>query len=229
MTKHEFDAFAKEYSRDISASVAFMGQEHDFYIHVKAGLIAETLASHDLKPRRTLDLGCGVGLIHRYLKGVAGQISGVDVSVDSVAEAARLNPDSDIQVYDGRRLPFDDATFDLVFTICVVHHVPPAQWEEFMREMRRVTRPGGLCLIIEHNPLNPLTRWVVRTCPIDENAVLLWPAAGRRLMRAAGFSDPSVRHFLFFPFDHPIWRRAERKMNWLPLGAQYMLSARTHD
>ena len=43
----------------------------------------------------------------------------------------------------------------------------------FVADMVRVTRPGGLVCVIEHNPLNPLTRLAVNRCPFDADAVLL--------------------------------------------------------
>ena len=61
-------------------------------------------------------------------------------------------------------MPVPDASVDVVFAICVVHHVPPAHWGAFAAEMARVLRPGGVAAIFEHNPLNPVTRRVVSNC-----------------------------------------------------------------
>ena len=58
--------------------------------------------------------------------------------------------------YDGDRLPFGDATFDVVIAICALHHVPTPHRPEFLAELHRVTRQDGLVVIFEHNPLNPL-------------------------------------------------------------------------
>jgi hypothetical protein len=53
-------------------------------------------------------------------------------------------------------------------------------------EMARVTRPGGMVAIIEHNPLNPVTRHIVSRCPFDRDAVLLRCGTGARLLAGAG-------------------------------------------
>ena len=55
--------------------------------------------------------------------------------------------------------------------------------------MRRVVRPGGLVCVIEHNPLNPLTRSLaVSRCEFDSDAVLLGASTTRKLMAAGGFA-----------------------------------------
>ena len=132
-----------------------------------------------------LDVGCGVGSFHPLLRGMVGRLSGIDVSSASIAQARADNRDVDYRAFDGRSFPFDDAGFDLVTAICVLHHVAPAEWAHFMSEMRRVVRPGGLVCVIEHNPLNPLTRLAVARCEFDRDAVLLGAGKARKLMAAA--------------------------------------------
>ena len=82
-------------------------------------------------------------------------------------------------------------------------------------------RPGGAVAVIEHNPLNPLTRLAVLRCPFDEDAVLLRSATTRRLMRGAGFSKIATEFLLLLPTANPVARRIEHLMSSLPVGAQY--------
>jgi SAM-dependent methyltransferase len=128
--------------------------------------------------------------------------------------------------YEGGRLPYEDASFDAVFTICVMHHVPSEDWPRFLAEMRRVVRPGGLVLVFEHNPLNPLTRRLVRNCAVDENAVLLKPALLDGLMRDAGIEAVRLEFIIFTPFASAVFRRLDRVMSPVPLGAQYVAYGR---
>src|SRR5207237_8865176 len=99
----------------------------------------------------------------------------------------------------GAELPSASGEFDFAFAICVLHHVPPADWLGFIREMARVIRPGGAVCIIEHNPLNPLTQLSVRRCEFDRDAVLLpsWRTAG--LMARAGLRAVDGRYLLGLP------------------------------
>lgn len=106
-------------------------------------------------------------------------------------------------------------------TICVMHHVLPADWRDFVAKLRQVTRPGGLVCVIEHNPLNPLTRIAVARCAFDRDAVLLRAAQTEQLLTEAGLSDVATRYFLFLPMMSPLTRRIERRLGRLPLGAQY--------
>ena len=51
----------------------------------------------------------------------------------------------------------------------------------------------------EHNPLNPLTRFIVRRCPLDADAHLLGAGQARRLVCGAGFTSVAARYYLFLP------------------------------
>jgi SAM-dependent methyltransferase len=124
----------------------------------------------------------------------------------------------------GETLPYDGATFDLSIAICVLHHVLPPQRVGFLREMRRVVRPGGLVCLIEHNPLNPLTRLAVTRCEFDRDAVLLHAGRTRALMADAGLHDTRSHYFLLLPSAAPLARRVEHGLRRIPLGAQYIAS-----
>jgi SAM-dependent methyltransferase len=129
------------------------------------------------------------------------------------------------RVYDGRRLPFPDGHFDVSFAACVLHHVPPPQWDGFVAELHRVTCWGGLVVLFEHNPANPLTRRAVRACPFDEDVVLLRPQWVTAACRRAGGRVLARRYTMFAPVDWRLVRRAERTIGRMPLGAQYMVAS----
>jgi ubiquinone/menaquinone biosynthesis C-methylase UbiE len=174
-----------------------------------------------------LDVGCGHADVHQFLRDcpLRLELTGVDVARNVIDSNRGRYPDNRYDSYAGRTLPYEDASFDAAFAICVMHHVPPAQWVEFLKEMRRVVRPGGRVIVIEHNPLNPVTQHIVRTCPIDANAVLLGSRTLTRLLRDCGFSSISRRFVMFAPFDGAIWRTIDLHLGWLPFGAQYYASA----
>ncbi|WP_024509176.1 class I SAM-dependent methyltransferase [Bradyrhizobium sp. ARR65] len=217
-----FDSYRSNYRDVVQSSIDFSGLPHSFFMRAKADLLRELIGERlgQDKPAM-LDVGCGVGSFHPLLRGIVGRLSGIDVSAASIAQAHADNRDVDYRAFDGRRFPFDDAGFDLVTAICVLHHVPPEEWAQFMQEMRRVTRPGGLVCIIEHNPLNPLTRLAVARCEFDRDAVLLGAGKARKLMMAGGLLEIGARHFLLLPWETKPARRIERGLSNLPLGAQY--------
>jgi len=73
----------------------------------------------------------------------------------------------------------------------------------------------------EHNPINPVTRYIVSTCEFDENAVLI--PAGRLSARekAAGFSKVEVAYTGFFPGALRFLLPLEPWLSALPVGAHY--------
>ena len=187
-TAETFDTYKNTYSDAVDNAVAFTGLSTDFFTRVKADYIVDLVKSHFRTLEiDALDIGCGVGNYHSLLSPSFRTLSGVDVSSECIDTASQRNPSVAYKVYDGERLPYEDTSFDLAFTICVLHHVPPHQWPKFASEMRRVVRTGGIALIFEHNPRNRLTMRAVNNCPFDADAVLLRSENTEALMRNAGF------------------------------------------
>jgi SAM-dependent methyltransferase len=221
----EFDQYSENYEAVINDYIGFSGQSQDFYTRAKASHLQQLFhADGGTKTLDVLDVGCGHGLVHAYLNGSGYQLTGIDVAESAIQAARQINPHVTYDVYDGSRLPYADKSFDIVFTICVMHHVPVTQWNSFVVEARRVLRPGGIFVVFEHNKLNPLVQWVVSRIPIDRNAVLLTHWRVQKLLRDAGFCDLTCNHILFFPFERELFRGLEAYLTWLPLGAQYYVS-----
>jgi SAM-dependent methyltransferase len=152
-------------------------------------------------------------------------VIGVDI-VEGVLDRAAIDvPEAEFRHYDGDALPLPDASVDVVFAICVVHHVPPARWGSFAAEMARVLRPGGVAAIFEHNPLNPVTRRVVANCVFDDDAILLRRRTAAGLLRDAGLRDPEHRYIAFLPFGGAKVAPIESALRRVPLGAQYFVAA----
>lgn len=222
-----FDPHAKRYRDAVQESIDFIGQSHDFFTESKADWLLWLLRRHVGNPAgvRALDVGCGVGETDAYLAPALAELHGVDVSGESIALAAERNPRVQYRTYDGRALPYDDAAFDLVFAISVVHHVSSEHWEAFARELARVTGPGGIVTLIEHNPWNPLTRLAVSRCAFDDDAELVRRGLLRRLLAGAGLEPVEQRFITFFPWRSRTLRLLERGLGSVPAGAQYLVAA----
>jgi SAM-dependent methyltransferase len=111
-----------------------------------------------------LDVACGTGYGSRLLARKAA-VSGVDRAEEAVAQA-RSRVDGTFVVADIPPIPFPGDSFDFVVSFETVEHIP--QDREFVREIRRVLRPGG-CLLIstpneELSTVNgiPLNEWHIR-------------------------------------------------------------------
>ena len=219
----EFDRVGESYQEAVDDAISFAGREHDFYIEAKARRLVE-LARRHLGPGRhaALDVGCGTGLVDRHVSSCF-ELHGVDVSAAMVEQARAANPEVEYAVSEPRRLPHPEGRFDLAFAVCVLHHVERADRLPLVAEMRRVVRPGGLVAVFEHNPWNPLTRRVVRSCAFDEDVELIDRRELERLYRGAGLDVVGAEYLLFVP-----WRAdaVERRLRRLPFGAQYVVAGR---
>ena len=127
-------------------------------------------------------------------------------------------------VIESDRIPAKDNAFDLIFSACVFHHIPHDEHVHWLRELNRVTRPGGMFVVFEHNPLNPLTVRAVNTCPFDENAHLILAQRFVSRCRAAGWERPRTRYHLFFPRALAALRPLEKRLSAVPFGGQYSVT-----
>jgi ubiquinone/menaquinone biosynthesis C-methylase UbiE len=219
----EFDEYSRTYDDAVNRALAFSGMNVDFFTRAKAEYLLELVRAApgaETGPA-LLDVGCGVGNFHPLLADGVGRIVGIDVSPECIAVARERQPAVEYAVYDGTHVPYPNAAFDAVYASNVMHHVPVAQRPALVREMRRVLKPGGVIVIFEHNPFNPLTRYVVGRCEFDKDAVLLRRQESETLLREAGFSAVASRFILTLPAVNRTLRKLDRLFAGLPLGAQY--------
>jgi SAM-dependent methyltransferase len=227
-TKPQFDSYHDTYREEVERSISFVGPGLDFFTEAKARELLDLISRRLGAPgeMRALDVGCGTGETDAYLAPHLAELEGVDVSDRVLETARRRNPTVGYTAYDGERLPFEAGRFDLSFAICVLHHVPSAQWERFLREMARVVRPGGLVAIVEHNPYNPLTRLAVHRCEFDDEAELMARGQASAVAKRAGIDVTDARYILFFPWPGEAWNRLGKRLAGIPMGAQYLVAGR---
>lgn len=129
---------------------------------------------------RVLDVGCGTGSLAFELarNPAVARISGIDFSPIYVAHAQRRNPDPrvEFQTGDACALPFEAATFDHALSMLVLQFVPRAG--EAVREMHRVTRPGGIVAAATWD-----SRSLVMTRLVLDTAAVIDPEANARRAR----------------------------------------------
>jgi ubiquinone/menaquinone biosynthesis C-methylase UbiE len=88
-----------------------------------------------LPPARTLDVACGTGFLTQHLRG---EVVGLDASSGMIEIAAARMPEAEFVVGDALSLPFEDGSFDRVFTGHFYDHLQPGERERFLAEARRV-------------------------------------------------------------------------------------------
>lgn len=122
-----------------------------------------------------LDAGCGGGSFLPLLSellGPTGRISAVDLApenvarVEAMAGAGQFHCPVAVRIGDVTALPYDDATFDAVWSANVTQYLPDAAMNVMLAEARRALKPGGLLALKDTedsafrlHPLPPLLLW----------------------------------------------------------------------
>ena len=190
-----FDEIAREYDDQFSSHV---------WEHLMTGKLAmiESAVMPDVgKNAVMLDLGCGLGRQSREMIRRGYRVTGIDLSERLLHYAAEAGVP--VLSGDALRLPFADDTFDVVYTIGVLHHLPG--WNTQLAacaEAHRVLKPGGRFLVHETNPRNPLFRFYMGYVfpllkSIDEGTEVWIPP--RLWKDVGGFTLQDVRYFTFLP------------------------------
>jgi SAM-dependent methyltransferase len=233
MKQAEFDRHAEGYDGGLDNPVKrLMGNSPDQFIAVKARWLLRREPGLESGRLALLDYGCGAGDLLRVLAGLGmhADCTGCDVSAGMLAEAGRRWPTElglapALVAQEGAGVPLGDGRFDIVTISAVLHHVPVADRPAVYRELARLLRPGGRLYVFEHNPRNPLVRYVIARTPIDANAILLDETEVRRGLGDAGRFELSTDYLMFVPPGLPLLGGIDRLLAWLPLGAQYVVAA----
>lgn len=104
-----------------------------------------------------LDVGCGTGHWSRFFASMDYAVTGVDISPPMIAAAlSQITTGCAYIIGDARRLPFADATFQVSTGMAALEFMPDDK--AALREMARLTKPGGYLMIGTLNRLAPLSR-----------------------------------------------------------------------
>lgn len=163
----DFDKVAAEYDDSLPQHVL------DHYIQKRIDYIKH----HAPANARLLDVGCGTGVLAGRIADEGFDVTGVD-PFDAMLDVMReRDPDVTAVHAPGQDMPFPDNTFDFTYCTAVMHHVAdPKDVHDTLVEMCRVTKPGGLVMIWDHNPKNPYWPILMKRVPQDTGAERLIPA-----------------------------------------------------
>jgi SAM-dependent methyltransferase len=173
----------------------------------KVGMMAEALEKVSASVPVGLDLGCGLGRHCREVARRGARIVGLDAAHGLLRQARAAGVD--VAMGDALQLPFADETFDLVFTIGVLHHLEgPGAQEAAVGEVARVLKQSGVFVVHETNPRNPLFRFYMGYVfpllkRIDEGTE--WWIEPARWEHVPGLELEGVRYFSFLPDFTPRW------------------------
>jgi len=132
---------------------------YDAWRYDQEGHIPACLDRFDFRERRVLEIGLGQGAESEQLIRRGAKWSGLDLTSESVERVrARLElrqlPYVDLRQGSALQIPWPDASFDIVFSHGVLHHIPDIHTAQ--AEIRRVLKPGGrlIAMVYARNSLN---------------------------------------------------------------------------
>ena len=116
---------------------------------VYAPWMEETFKFEQYKGKKVLEIGVGTGSDHLQFAKAGAILTGIDITPKSI-ELTKKNLElhgyhSNLLVADAENLPFEDNTFDIVYSFGVLHHIPDTQ--KVVNEIYRVLNPGGKTII----------------------------------------------------------------------------------
>jgi SAM-dependent methyltransferase len=161
------------------------------------GVVRHLLEEARLRPGETvLEVGCGTGVLDRWLArhtGGANRIVGIDISRYLLREAMALARQEGLEgiiaFREGRAeaLPFSESSFDVAMSSTVIQRVDA---DRMLREMVRVTRPGGRVAVVGH--AHDLPRWVNLPLPAELKARVEAPGWSSDRGHQLGCDDASL-------------------------------------
>jgi demethylmenaquinone methyltransferase/2-methoxy-6-polyprenyl-1,4-benzoquinol methylase len=132
--KAYYEARAREYDDWWLGQGRFAERDRPDWDRQRAALIATI---QGLPRARTLDVACGTGFLTRHLPG---DVVALDQSQGMLDVAAQQAPNADLVRGEGTALPFEDTSFDRVFTSHFYGHLEEDERRAFLAEARRVAR-----------------------------------------------------------------------------------------
>jgi len=213
----KFDDYVDVYEDMLQKQLA----NRSYFSSVRVNIVCKLCRN---SPARIIDFGCGVGLSLPYLikRFADAQVYTTDLSEKSLEYVRKKYPT--VKVLSDDQL--DGESFDLIFIVDVFHHIPDAQRPMIIRRLAGLLAEGGMLFVFEHNPFNPVVRHMVSTCPFDADAELISLKGMRSLIGMTELSLDRADYCLFFPETLQWLSPLEMFLSWLPLGGQYLVTAR---
>ena len=138
----------------------YLQGEEDFDAHARARYALEPhifdfAQFQSARGRKVLEVGVGMGADYLEWLKAGAVATGIDLSPASIERARQrcvlAGNQPDLRVADAENLPFNDDSFDVVYSYGVMHHSPDTA--QCIREARRVLKPGGRArIMIYHHP-----------------------------------------------------------------------------
>ena len=159
MKTHDYGKYAPTYAE--------LGMDGPNYLAFRD--IPKLIQKH-AKGMEALDYGCGAGRSTRFLKDLGLHVVGVDISQDMLEQAVSRDRSTSYYNIRSEQLPFEDESFDIVFSSFVFLEVSTKEEiEKIFLEMMRVLRRNGVIIIITSSMEVHKGNWIGFTYDFPEN------------------------------------------------------------
>lgn len=122
-----------------------------------------------VRDARILEVGCGTGWLCESLMNF-GQVTGVDLSVSCLSDAAARLPQAEFRAGDFMDLDFAESSLDVIVSLEVLAHVTDQR--RFMDKIARLLKPGGRLMLATQNK-SMLEKWAI-VAPLKPGHVRRW-------------------------------------------------------
>lgn len=106
-----------------------------------------------------LEIGCGMGRLMKAMTTKFREVHGIDMSREMLEYLNVYLKDEDrcyAVLCDGQTIPYAEEYFDLVYSVIVFQHIPYRDMiQSYIREIKRVLQPEGVCRIQTHKGMAP--------------------------------------------------------------------------
>jgi 2-polyprenyl-6-hydroxyphenyl methylase/3-demethylubiquinone-9 3-methyltransferase len=161
--------------------------------------ISEQLNS---SPKNILDIGCGGGFLSNAMAKAGHQVSGVDMSSESLEIAKKYDStqSAHYQIADAYSLPFEDQSFDVVCAMDFLEHVEDPN--KVIEEASRVLKPGGIFFFhtfsknfLAYLVIIKLVEWFLPKTPKNLHILRLF-ISPKQLKKMCSLSNLETKHMM---------------------------------
>ena len=132
-------------------------------LHDETGKFGRIFDYERFRGKKVLEIGCGMGCMASQWASHGAEMTAIDLNPVAIEKTTRrfelFGLKGDIREVDAETLPFEDASFDFVYSWGVIHHTPGI--EKAAREMHRVSSPGGRIALMLYSRDSVLYRYFV--------------------------------------------------------------------
>lgn len=180
-------------------AIELSGQDAAFFALYQAEIVVSIIHKQGLKTPHILDYGCGDGTMAYLFSQLLpdARIQGVDGDAESIEIAKEWYQKLPSLRYDILRDPQQIAQgfieneniskqYDVIYLANVLHHIGKNMQQGQLNTLRSHLAPGGLLIILEFNPWNPLQVWRFYTDTEERGNHMILPRTLEKLLRNFG-------------------------------------------